>query len=218
MKHTKRILSYIMALSIVCSMAVPTFAEENDSALPAETEAAVTELDDTTRDNFKVGSTKITSAKMVGSNSLKLTWKKPKNASGYQIDIIDPNTPNGYKTLKVINNANTTSYTVKGMKAGKANRVMITPFYKDKYIKVFGDTCDAYFYRKPSAAKLIAASGTSNSAIIRFEKNERQDISGIRIERYDYKKKKWVKHIELRGSDYFGSNIVTTKTMLLISN
>ena len=28
---------------------------------------------------------------------------------------------------------------------------------------------------------------------------------------YDYKKKKWVKHIELRGSDYFGSNIVTYK-------
>ncbi len=47
MKHTKRILSYIMALSIVCSMAVPTFADENDSALPAEAEAAVTELDDT---------------------------------------------------------------------------------------------------------------------------------------------------------------------------
>ena len=165
----------------------------------------------TTRDNFKVGSTKITSAKMVGSNSLKLTWKKPKNASGYKVQIIDPNTFYGYKTLKVINNANTTGYTVKGMKAGKANRVMITPFYKDKYIKVFGDTCDAYFYRKPSAAKLIAASGTSNSAIIRFEKNDRQDISGIRIERYDYKKKKWVKHLELRGSDYFGSNIVTYK-------
>lgn len=158
----------------------------------------------TTRDNFKVGSTKITSAKMVGSNSLKLTWKKSKNATGYKIKVWGPNDEK-FVTYKYVKGDDNTSVVIKNIKKDGMTRIRIKPLFKDEYVKVFGEDCESLYYNKMTPFELIGASSTSNSAIIRYEidSKEIEYRSGVRIEMYDYKAKKWVKYLHIKGDDYY---------------
>lgn len=158
----------------------------------------------TTRDNFKVGSTKITSAKMVGSNSLKLTWKKSKNATGYKIKVWGPNDEK-FVTYKYVKGGDNTGVVIKNIKKDGMTRIRIKPLFKDEYVKVFGEDCESLYYNKITPSELIGASSTSNSAIIRYEINSKEIEyrSGVRIEMYDYKAKKWVKYLHVKGDDYY---------------
>lgn len=156
----------------------------------------------TTRDNFKVGSTKITSAKMVGSNSLKLTWKKSKNATGYKIKVWGPNDEK-FVTYKYVKGGDNTGVVIKNIKKDGMTRIRIKPLFKDEYVKVFGEDCESLYYNKITPSELIGASSTSNSAIIRYEINSKEIEyrSGVRIEMYDYKAKKWVKYLHVKGNE-----------------
>lgn len=154
------------------------------------------------RDNFKVGSTKITSAKMVGSNSLKLTWKKSKNATGYKIKVWGPNDEK-FVTYKYVKGGDNTGVVIKNIKKDGMTRIRIKPLFKDEYVKVFGEDCESLYYNKITPSELIGASSTSNSAIIRYEINSKEIEyrSGVRIEMYDYKAKKWVKYLHVKGNE-----------------
>lgn len=166
----------------------------------------------TTRDNFKVGSTEITSAKMVGSNSLKLTWKKSKNATGYKIKVWGPNDEE-FETYKYVKGGDNTSIVIKNIKKDGMTRIRIKPLFKDEYVKVFGEDCKSLYYNKMTPFELIGASSTSNSAIIRYEINSKEVEyrSGVRIEMYDYKAKKWVKYLHVKGDDYDTNKLFSYK-------
>lgn len=67
---------------------------------------------------LQVGRTSITSVQTTSSTSLKLTWKKVSNATGYKI-YRSTSKKGSYKLIKTITNGNTTSYKNSKLKTGQ---------------------------------------------------------------------------------------------------
>lgn len=79
---------------------------------------------------LQVGRASITSIQTTSSTSLKLTWKKVSNASGYKI-YRSTSKKGSYKLIKTITNGNTTSYKNSKLKTGQ------TYYYK---VQAVGNT------------------------------------------------------------------------------
>ena len=79
---------------------------------------------------------KLSAVKKTGRSSVKLTWKKPTGATGYEIYM--KTNKAGYKKIKSIGKAKTVSYVKDGLKKGKTYRFRLRAYKTVNGNKIYG--------------------------------------------------------------------------------
>ncbi|MBQ3281363.1 MAG: fibronectin type III domain-containing protein [Eubacterium sp.] len=105
--------SYV-EMPIVCRVAYGNYSVTSDGVLIRYTEPAVTAVS-------------LKSVKRAGSKKLKVTWKRTRDAEGYQLQYKAPRSK--WKTIDIKNKTRKT-YTIKNLKRGKKYAVRIRAFRK----------------------------------------------------------------------------------------
>ncbi len=146
--------------------------------------------------------------------SLKLKWKKKSGITGYKIYIYD-SSKKDYIRKKTILSANTTSCTIKGLKAGGTYYFKIASFCRIDgvdYISYLSSGALAAM-TVPADSKVIQAIGENHSATIRWKKIS--GANGYIIYRYNKTKKKYVRIAKVKGNTKFtykDKNLKKSKT------
>ena len=145
----KKLITLLITLTLVLTMAVPAFAADNQApAEPAPTEVKLTasQVKAITPKNFKAASYSYT--------KIKTTWSKIEGVDGYK--VYRATSKNGsYKLVRTTTSAKTVSYINTGRTTGK------TYYYKVRGYKKIGKTT---YYTKYSAVTSTYA--RPNKAVI----------------------------------------------------
>lgn len=135
--------------------------------------------------------------KTLGTDSIKLSWKKVQAADGYQISKYDSKTGK-YKVWKTINDSNAENYTVKKIATGKVHKFRVAAFVKnDRGEKVLSNYKTISGITKPLKVKNVKLSKAGKSAI--KVKWGQRECTGYQIRYSENKNFKSYKQVTVKG-------------------
>lgn len=141
-------------------------------------------------------------AKSVTTNSLKLTWEKLSNISGYQIYIFNYKT-GIYNKLTTITDPATTSYVVKKLNPSTKYNFIIVAYKRVEGINYLGKQYSATpALQVTKVAPITATRDETTTNAIRLTWSASPNATGYIIYRYNYSKKKYEKIVTTRDVTY----------------
>lgn len=130
-----------------------------------------------------------------GSSQIKLSWKKVRGASGYQIYRYN----NSQKKYEIVAAVTNTSFTDKKLKAGCRYRYKVRAYRKNGSLTAAGIfTGELSGVTKPGKVTGLKVS-TQSSSQIKLNWKKVRGASGYQIYRYNKSKKKYEKIAEIRS-------------------
>lgn len=144
------------------------------------------------------------------TETIKLSWKKSNEVSGYQIFRYDPDT-DSYKQIKTITDPNKTSYTNKNLSKATGYSYQIRSYRQiggQKYYGVMSDT----LYGATAPAKVKSLKATAKKSSIKLSWKKSAGATGYIIYRYDTKSKKYKKLKTVKTTSYTHKNLKKNTT------
>lgn len=141
-------------------------------------------------------------ARSVTTNSLKLTWEKLSNISGYQIYIFNYKT-GIYNKLTTITNPAATSYVVKNLNPSTKYNFIVIAYRNVEGINYLGKQYSATpAVQVTKVAPITATRDETTTNAIRLTWSASPNATGYIIYRYNYSKKKYEKIVTTRDVTY----------------
>ncbi len=142
----------------------------------------------------------LASAKITGftpaAGSVKLTWSKVADATGYKVLQYNSSTKKYTQVKKVTGAANVTA-TVSGLKSGTAYKFQVQAYVTQNGKTANAAASPAYTtVTKPAKTKITKTASTKNSVTLKWKKVK---ASGYKVQQYNAKTKKW-KTVKTLGS------------------
>lgn len=145
---------------------------------------------------------RIVKAENITTNSLKLTWEKLPNISGYQILKFDYTTRR-YNKLKTIADSSTTSYVVTGLNPSTKYNFIVIAYRNVEGINYLGKQYSANpAVQVTKVAPITATRDETTTNAIRLTWSASPNATGYIIYRYNYSKKKYEKIVTTRDVTY----------------
>lgn len=145
---------------------------------------------------------RIVKAENITTNSLKLTWEKLPNISGYQILKFDYTTRR-YNKLKTIADSSTTSYVVTGLNPSTKYNFIVIAYRNVEGINYLGKQSSANpAVQVTKVAPITATRDETTTNAIRLTWSASPNATGYIIYRYNYSKKKYEKIVTTRDVTY----------------
>lgn len=133
------------------------------------------------------------------TTSVKLKWKKVSGANGYAVYRLNSSTGK-YKKIANISNGTITSYTDKGLSAGKKYTYKVRAYIVDNGEYYYGSYSDVKKgTTKPSQVKKVTLKAKSSAVTVKWSKVS--GATGYRVYRLNNKTKKYERIATIEGGD-----------------
>ncbi len=134
-------------------------------------------------------------------NAARINWNKVEGADGYRVYKYE----NGkWKTIKTINNGDTTTYRDSGLKAGTTYKYKVKAFVRDSAGKAVWGGASATITTATKPSKPTITKASKSKTAVRLYWNKVSGASGYKLQQYDSKTKTWktVKTLNASADNY----------------
>ena len=148
------------------------------------------------------------------AGSVKLTWKKTANATGYQIQRYNSSSKK-YETVKTITSGNTVTYTNTGRKIGTSYKYRVRAFADVGGARVYGSYSDVVTIKTSSKLKKpVLTAKASSYTTNKLSWKKIPGATGYKVQRYNTSRKKWetIKTIKSGSTTSYSNTYLNSST------